>query len=266
MIRLRTAVGFSLLCACVFCAFAAPSASAKGTTAFTCVKGGGALDFTDAHCDNEVTPGSGSFGHVSLGTEPKVIEVTNAGTKSATTESTPLVLNATITGAPIEISCAKVNGSATITNKEIGGVMQNEGREISMNISECVFLKPAQCSLKAGELKLATKVTSLTVENIKGTEMGVKFEPEKFAGVLFEAEIEGAECPFKGKVAQVVGSTTATGPRPSTEVTASRGATMVVTKEMTAETLKVAGASASISSTLTVKTSTAPVTLTTTTP
>jgi hypothetical protein len=265
MIGSRATVGLLLLCALIFSAFAAPGASAKGTTAFTCVSGGGALDFSDAHCDNEVTSGTGSFGHVSLGTEAVKIQVTNEGTKGLTTESTPVVLNATLGGMALEIVCSKASGTSVNTNKEISGVMQNEGKELSLRFFECTVVKPAKCTIKGGEINVTSGATTITVENVKGTEMGLLFSPE--AGKpFFEVTLEGPECPLKGKTASVVGTTTATGPRPSTEITSSRGATMIVTKEMTAETLKIAGAAASVSAAFTVKTGSSPVTLTTTSP
>src|SRR5689334_16146452 len=77
----RSAVGLSLICALVFCALSAQSASAaegKNTTAFECVKGGGAKDFSDAHCDNNVGAGKGEYGHVVLTLNEKVsISISN---------------------------------------------------------------------------------------------------------------------------------------------------------------------------------------------
>lgn len=265
MSRLKAAVALSLLSMCACCALAAPSASANGTTAFTCVQGGGALDFSDAHCDNEVTPGTGSFGHVSAGTEPLTILVTNAGTKNMTTESTPWVFSATLGGNSVEVSCTTASGSSVNTNVEVGGVMQNTGKELTLKLTGCTVLKPANCTIAKGEINYGSGITTLTVENIKGSEMGLKFSPEGTKALL-EFELEGTECPLKGKKISAVGTTSATGTRPSTELTTSRGATMIVTKEMTAETLHVAGASATISAAFTVKTTTAPVTLTTTNP
>jgi hypothetical protein len=65
----QTTICFSLVSALMFCALAAQGASAaeaKNTTAVTCVKNGGLLDFKDAHCDETVEPGTGEFGHVEL--------------------------------------------------------------------------------------------------------------------------------------------------------------------------------------------------------
>jgi hypothetical protein len=61
----RITAGLSVLCALVFCAFSA-SASAAGTTAFTCIEGGGQLDFSDADCATFVGASNGEYGHVAL--------------------------------------------------------------------------------------------------------------------------------------------------------------------------------------------------------
>jgi hypothetical protein len=50
----RAVVGLSLLCALVFCAFAAPSAQAlKGTTITTCKQVGSGATFQDEHCTKQ---------------------------------------------------------------------------------------------------------------------------------------------------------------------------------------------------------------------
>jgi hypothetical protein len=61
----KAIVGLSLLCALVFCAFGAATASAAGgSTAFTCVKGAASADFEDEHCDKGKV--GGGFGHVEI--------------------------------------------------------------------------------------------------------------------------------------------------------------------------------------------------------
>lgn len=63
----RAIIVLVLLCALALCAFAAPSAvAAKGTTAFTCVKGAGAGDFSDPDCEKGVKAGTGGYGHVEI--------------------------------------------------------------------------------------------------------------------------------------------------------------------------------------------------------
>lgn len=80
----RAVIALVLLCALALCAFAAPSAvAAKGTTAFTCVKGGGAGDFSDPDCAKGVKAGTGNYGHVEiedqLDTEVSLSTVESAG-------------------------------------------------------------------------------------------------------------------------------------------------------------------------------------------
>ncbi|MGB8500012.1 MAG: hypothetical protein WCD85_18685 [Pantoea agglomerans] len=66
MNRTITILGLAALCAVALGAVAAPGAQAENTTAFTCVEGGGGLDFADAHCTEDVGEGNGEYGHVAI--------------------------------------------------------------------------------------------------------------------------------------------------------------------------------------------------------
>ncbi len=244
MIVRRAAVGLSLLCALVFCAVAASSASAvvKGTTAFTCAPvTPGTGHFTDAHCDTE---GTGSFEHVAIGEGvEKIYEITNSGTKNSTTEATPFVFKGVI-GIPLEISCNTLTGSATMTNRIEGGKMENVGTNVFAKLTNCTVLKPVgKCVVKeiatvAGVT--TTSRTEITYETDTGAivKNTMDLELKANAGAeLFSITLEGSECPFKGGSIIIKGSAIATGARGSTEATSSSGATFVLTHEMTTKTM-----------------------------
>jgi triacylglycerol lipase len=245
----RAVVGLSLLCALLFSALVAQSASAtKGTTAFTCSSGAAAKGFSDAHCDKGTS--EGSYGHIGIEPDQEVeIEITNAKTKNGTTETTPAVLKSVIFKVSIEISCSTVSGSGKATNKVIGETMQNEGTGIGIKYSGCTVLKPT----KGCQVKESLEITgsSLTVETLGAgkNEMGVEFKPKAgkpFAEIIFE----GSECALKGKAVPLTGTAIATGSRGSTEGVTSSGATLIFTNEMTKETLKLGEQTAELSSTV----------------
>jgi hypothetical protein len=248
MIGRRSVVGLSLLCALFFCAFAAQSASAKGTTAFTCVSNGGSKDFSDAHCDSPVTPGTGSFGHVAITTET-LVQLTNDKTKNVTTEKTSFVLKGELALAPAEITCTSANGEAKLINEEVG-VMQTKGQEGGfVNFTGCSVQKPANCTVKE---PIVAKGSSVTKTNINTNEMGLEFKPPSGSTVFTEITFEGASCGLKGKTFKVEGTAIATGSRGSTEAATSSGATLEFTNAMTKSTLKLGGKPAEVEGKLTV--------------
>jgi hypothetical protein len=244
----RTAVGISLICALVFCAFAAQSASAaegKNTTAVECVKGGGSKDFSDAHCDNNVGAGKGEYGHVVLPKEKVSISITNANTKNGTTEAASTVLKGTIFGVKSEIVCKTVSGSGSLTNEEPSAGVHRVKGTVEAKFTSCTAPKPAfGCKVKE-----PITVTS-NVEGVEGlgagkNEMGLEFKPtgEHFATVTLES------CFIAGTF-NTDGTAIATG-TPSNTAKWS-GATSVFTAAMTKETLKLAGNPAEVESTTTV--------------
>jgi hypothetical protein len=246
----KAAVGLSLLCALFFCAFAAQSASAaegKNTTAFTCVEGGGEKDFSDAHCDKKVTPGTGKFGHVAIkvGEATKIV-VTNAGTKNETKEAAPVVQKGTIAGIKSEIECKTLSGEGTLTNEEPSEKVHRVRGSITANFSSCTVKKPALgCKVKE------PITVSSSIEGVEGlgagkNEMGLEFKPtgEHFASLVIEG------CIIKGTF-NVDGTAIATGtPAPTEKFT---GATSIFTNAMTKETLKLAGNPAEVESSSTVR-------------
>jgi hypothetical protein len=246
MIGRRSAVGLSLLSALLFCAFAAQSAFAQkvgvkevvkstNTTAFTCVKGGGSLDFKDAHCDEKVEAKKGEFGHVAIanGTQTK-LEVTNEKTKNNTAESTPATLKGTLAGTEIHIECKKVKSveaNSFIENSETEGKHTVSGK-VEVEFTECVTKKPAApCEV---EEPIVTTATFQGVEGVRSPgntgEMGVEFKgagaEETFAVLRFKPESPkcavGTPTEFRVK-----GSVIATGTPAPTKANKHSGATSV---------------------------------------
>jgi hypothetical protein len=254
MIGRRAISGVLLLSALVFCALAAQSASAapaKNTTAFTCVQNGGLKDFEDPHCDKKVGAEQGQFGHspiaVDLTTE---ITVSNAKTKTETTESTPTVFKFMVGGKPVEISCKNVHGIGTIHNVE--GSASGEHKvtgTLTIKAFECKVLKPMKCAVK--EIEYKTEFEGVEELGPEKDTHGIEFKPHgEGGGPLLTITIEGAECPVKG-VVSVEGTMIATGgPNPKEKHS---GATLNLTNEMTKETLKVAGNPAEHSGSLTLR-------------
>jgi hypothetical protein len=269
----RAAAGLSLLCALAFCALAAPEAPAAGTTAFTCEQGGGALDFSDAHCDSKVANGTGKYGHVmvmeKLGTS---VVTSNEKTKEETLAETPVFLLGVVDSWAVTIECTKLSGSGIYTNiTDTSKIMQNEGTKINIKLSGCTVKKPEKnCNVKQ---PIEINATTITVENLgaKKDEMGVEFKPsgEHFAVLEFE---KGIECKVSGDNAFLDGTAIATGKRGSSSSVTSSGATLLFTAAMTKETLKLAGSAAELDSTITMRREAMggveqnPLVLTTTTP
>ncbi|HEX6666679.1 MAG TPA: hypothetical protein VF081_08805 [Solirubrobacterales bacterium] len=115
----RTIVGLCMLYALIVSAFAAQGASAiSGTTAFTCVKGGGAKDLRGQHCISTGTAPQ-EYGHVEVAQgQTTEVMATNANTAGNTTESSVIRLKFTIAGVPVELTSTGLSGSGTIENKK----------------------------------------------------------------------------------------------------------------------------------------------------
>lgn len=212
MNRRKAVAGLSLLSALLFCALAAPGASAahisENTTAFTCVKGGGSLDFSDAHCDVTTTPGKGEYGHVLIPEGKTEIEVTNEKTANKTTESAVFTLKSTLSGILTHTDCSTATGTGTIENSTTGKNHKVSGT-LNLNVTNCTVTKPAKCSVKE---PIVWEVNFTGVDELNGAEknMGLEFAPP--AGKNFtEITFEGAECALKGKTFGVSGSAIGTG-------------------------------------------------------
>jgi hypothetical protein len=263
MIERGAVAGLSLVCALLSCAFAAQSAfaiPAPNTTAFTCVFGGGSKDFTDAHCDQKVSAGSGSYGHVAIPLGEKTeLELTNAGTKNSTGESTPAVIKGTVFGVATEIVCSKVADASIVIEKKLihSASVQNEEDifgehtvkgQATLRFASCKVQKPALgCTVKE---PLDSEILEFQGREGLGAgknEMGVQFNGGG-PGIFMTVAIEG--CLIKGTY-KVEGTAVATGTPAPTEKHS--GATTVFTNAMTKETLKLAGNPAELSASITAR-------------
>jgi hypothetical protein len=207
MIRRRATVGLGLLCALLFSAFAAQSASAiKGTTGFTCApepnptketKG-----FKDAHCKEGRTGLEVKFIHKEI--EPALttkFHATNEKTQNKTTESTPFILRFRFVGIPFTLTCEKVFGHGNLTNN----VHENKehyvhGTEVTFLFSNCKLTGSSECKVSGEKLefKNLTVTTTAKGDNVtfspeKGTEIGnFKLEECKIKELNVELKISGS--------------------------------------------------------------------------
>jgi hypothetical protein len=258
MDRRRATIGLALFCALSISALGAQSASAAfskavNTTAYTCVPGGGNKDFSDAHCDNKVTPGTGSFGHevIPVNQETAVI-TTNEKTKNLTTESTPAILKGEVALTKTEIECGSVHGEGTFKNEEPSAKVHTGSGTGETKMTSCTVRKPAKCVVAE---PIVVKVQGIPVEKggAGGNEMGGEIKPavgSRFVEIEFKDK-GGESCPLKNKVFPIEGSAIATGSPEPTAV--NTGATAIYTNEMTKETLTMGGKPAEFSVATTVR-------------
>jgi hypothetical protein len=242
MIGRKAIVGLSVLSALLFCAFAAESAfavAAVNTTAFTCAKGGGDKDFSDAHCDQNVGKEKGEYGHIAIavGKETKV-ELTNAKVTEETKKSEPAVFKSKVGLTKTELECATLKGEGTFTNVETEGKHTGTG-QASIKFSECTVKQPQKCSVS--EPIVATG-TGVPVEKLGAgaNEMGGEVKGSGAEETFTEVTYTGAECSLKGKTFKIKGSAIATsGPTTESSQTGkSTGATAVYTPKNEMQKLK----------------------------
>lgn len=222
MIGRRAIASLSLLCALVFCAFAAQGASAAttGTTVFECSKEAKVKDFTDAHCDNT---GEGEYGHKP--TTKTAFLVTNDKTKGTTTESTPSVLEGEVALTKTKITCTKLSGSGELTNELAVEVHKAKGK-VKTEFSGCTVEKPLKCVVKE---PIVANSLGETVTNIGGTNMGLQLSPES-EGIFATIEYlnKGAEaCGLNKQKFTVEGTAIGTGSAGSTTATPESGGTVI---------------------------------------
>jgi hypothetical protein len=273
MIGRRSIVGLSLLSALLFSAFVAQSAfgafvAAEHTTAFTCLSGE-TRDYTDAHCDNAVAPGTGSFGHkeIAPGTAT-AFEYTNAATKNSTTEPTPAVLESTIGGVVTKITASTATGTGTIENfVPATGQMQVKGK-VKGSYTVLTVDEPEHCEVENNEIKLEESEFKGVKE---GTKMGLEFKPVNAENVFAKFKLKGASCALNGVEIKVKGSVISTagggaGGTARPEANGS-GATSIFEPGNGMESLKIGTVEAKFTSTVTNKmTAGNPIALTTTNP
>jgi len=161
--RHQTAASIAALCALALSAFAAASASAKGLTAVTCVKGKGVLN--GPHC---LGTSGGEYGHVALGEGIETTGITtNANTAAETTAARKSILKGTLSGVASEIECTGVTGSGTSSNKKNAGGKMYAHAEGTLTYTGCKMLKPAGCTVA---IELSTNKLTLTTSGIQTAE------------------------------------------------------------------------------------------------
>jgi hypothetical protein len=274
-------VGLCILNAVLFGALGAQTASAitgDNTTAFTCASNGGAKDFSKAHCDpgDTVTPGTGSFGHVTISGKTSEIDATNSAVTNSTKDSEPAVLKGIVALVKTEITCSTVKADAKnsfIENIELAGKGHVVKGTVRSEFTKCTVNAPSKCTIKepiVSEAKIEG-VEALIPPNptLEGEAMGVEFKGEGGPGTTFaDLVYEGAECALKGKKFEVTGNAIATA-GPSTESRQDNresGATLVFTPKFNMQELKIGSNLAEFTSIVTPKMAGGnPISLTTTT-
>jgi hypothetical protein len=200
MNRRRAAMSIAL-CIILSCAFSASSATAQGTTAFSCVEGG-SQDFADPHCAEEVKAGTGEFSHSEIGEGLKTSTVlTNEKTGNETKEAKHTILKGKAFGVTTEFDCATVNGTSTIENvsKGVDGVMAAESKNVVISLTNCSVLKPTKCAAAEPVELSATSATRVGLGAGKNT-MGVEFKPlEKVLGTITYVNKGAETCILNGK-------------------------------------------------------------------
>lgn len=156
----RAAMGVAVLCALVFSAFAASSASANQI--YTCKPATGVTGFADAHCLAPTSPPSTNFQHV---LEEGEIEITgtNANTAEGTTAARVSKLRGTAAGLETEVICTTVGGSGKAKNEATWG----QGTGV-IEYSGCSVAKPAGkgCVVTGGAVN--TKELFATTKGLTG--------------------------------------------------------------------------------------------------
>jgi len=264
MIGRRGIVGLSLLCALLFSAFAAQSASAalttsKNTTAFTCVKDAAKTgDFKDSHCDEAGTKGKEEFKHEAIALKTK--------TEVDTTNTTNAVLKGEVVGGgKVTITCTVVKNSvknSTLTNEEPGAGEHTVSGAAETEFKTCTVTELKNCTVKE---PIISKATVHGVEGMEGPNKGPKgevLEPNamgsEFIGsganeTFTEITFEGASCAVKGTTFPVKGKVIATnGPlATSKQDNKHSGATLVFTNLNAMQTLTLGGKTATFTLTAT---------------
>jgi hypothetical protein len=224
----KVLVGLALLSALALTAFAAPSVAqaGTGTTAFTCVKGGGAKDFSGPHCAEKVGAGNGEYGHEAI----PVGQKTKLHSESTLASIT---LNMTVATIKMKITCTGATGTGFLTNEE-----PSAGNH-TVTFAETEFTYTG-CDMKLGKTEVTCSVVNseihfpslkaMDVENAHGFAMGIKFEPAK--GTTLATFTTGPDCPnFPNQSFNITGSF----------LGVPRGATLEFTEGSTKPTLTLGG-------------------------
>lgn len=261
----KARTGLSLACAIVFFALSAGTASAEPTTAGECVKGGGAKDFEDAHCDRAKT--GGGFGHVLFANGDKTAITAE---NDLTGKASPFTFEGKIGGVVFVVECTSVTASGTVTNNVGANVSWGA---LTAKFGGCTSLKPEGPGCVGAVVTVANMVatptgphnlglsgstnqkTGPTNEVIEfhqekggGTQMGLKLVP---SGTEFTTLSFAAACGLSINPVPVKGVMFATPGRGGNA--SSSGATAEFSKSTTIGGLTAGGAVATLEGTLTFK-------------
>jgi hypothetical protein len=188
----RTIVGLSLLGVLLVCALGAASASAAGTTAFTCKSVLEGATFEDEHCTKADPDGGPGFIHeeIAVGT---TTEVTATNNVTGATSST-VVGHSILGGVEFTIDSEEVHATASCKNETVGEVMQWHCKKVLATFKKLkVTPESLKCSVTGGEIK-TKEMTAVTRETETGKGPGVNFVPEAPGTIFAEFTVGGAEC------------------------------------------------------------------------
>ncbi|HEX5610845.1 MAG TPA: hypothetical protein VFX45_12230 [Solirubrobacterales bacterium] len=182
----RAIVGLCMLCALLISAFAAQSASAAGTTAYTC-RNVPASGFSDSHCKVVSVP-NGPFSHVSIPLNTTTEFTDSNNTTGGAKENT--LLKATIAGSAFTLTAKTTTGSGWVTNATEGEEMFVHG-EGTTTYSEVTASGGCKVFTDSGAGKGEEGVihTEPLKASTKGQGDAQKFEPKEgtvFARFLLE--------------------------------------------------------------------------------
>ena len=163
------AIGVPVLCALVFCAFLAPSASAETTTAAKCASVGSGAKLKDEHCTESVGGGGKGFLTTPIAEKTAIETVSsNQKTESMTSASTDVVMVIRIKLTRGEIVCKKWDLTGTVKNEtEKGGGKAKfvTGEKLTSAFSECTMKgelgETEGCQIEKGKIE-GTNVASST--------------------------------------------------------------------------------------------------------
>jgi len=210
MTRGKPLVGGLVLCALLFCSMEAASASAATLTAVKCVKVGAGKKYANANCSTPA--GGGEYETVPLEeiTEIEQVATTNEA-KFGSTAKPVVVMEGTVGGAAVVITCGAAKGTGQLTNAE--GETPVHGSELVFKYSECHASpknKPTMiCTVKGtapvtevGELETEPLTTTV------GPEHNVTLEPsEGTTFTKFNILGAGAPCFTSKNLGVTVGGT-----------------------------------------------------------
>jgi hypothetical protein len=138
----RALVGLCLPCALLVSALAAQSASAAGTTTYTCVKGGSGTTYKTPHCRPGDAAGEYSHQSIANGTTTEI----TGNNKDHEGKAIVGTFVSTAFGVTIELTAQVVAVSGTLVNSEEGGEMFASGSG-TVTFTEVTVMKPTSCKV-----------------------------------------------------------------------------------------------------------------------